>query len=109
MRFDSDGREPKKMPLSQATGKKKLAVTFPLIFVGGILLLKDIPGGWALTLLPGAYAFVGLIEIVGGKSLSDASKKWDAQPKWRKLLIGGTVIGGLIATFCLLLPIIAGS
>lgn len=109
MRFDSDGREPKKMPLSQATGKKKLAVTLPLIFVGGILLLKNIPGGGALILLPGAYALVGLIEIVGGKSLSDASKNWDHQPKWRKFLIGGAVIGGLIATFCLLLPIIAGS
>lgn len=86
MKFNIEGNEPKKIPLSQATGKKKIAVTVPFIFIGCILLAKNIPGGLALIMIPGAYALVGLIEILGGKSLSNASQNWDALPKWKKIV-----------------------
>ncbi len=92
--FYSDGRKPAKTPLSQASGKKKLLVGVPVSLIGAFMWAANIPFGSMLSVILGAYAIVGLIEVVGGDSLKGAAGKWDTLAGWKKFLIAIGVICG---------------
>jgi len=49
---------------------------------------------WALIplALPGAYAFVGLLELLTGAPFSELSQRWDALHGWQRGVLGVVVV-----------------
>ena len=101
--------EIKKVPLSQAPGSKKLLIGIPVSIICGILAYIGIASAITrmLAAILGAYAFVGLIEVIGGESLSSSAKKWDSLPGWKKFIISTAVITISVIVFIGLMPIVA--
>jgi hypothetical protein len=97
-----------KVPLSQAPGSKKLLTGVPGIAVCSVLAAMGIAQGITtfLAVALGAYALVGLIEVLGGETIASAARNWDCQPGWKKFLISLVVIvlalGGFISLIALL-------
>ncbi|NNE19419.1 MAG: hypothetical protein HKN10_13165 [Myxococcales bacterium] len=42
--------------------------------------------------LPGAYALVGLLELLTGSSFSELSRRWDALRGWQRGVLGTVVV-----------------
>lgn len=105
--FYADGKKPQKQPLSQASGKKKLLVGIPVSLVGGVMWALHIPFGSLLFMVLGAYALVGLVEVLAGSSLTAASERWDRFPGWKKFLIGTAVVGAALIGLMSSLPLLA--
>ncbi len=105
--FYSNGQRVRNTPLSQASGKKKLLIGLPISIVGGVLWFLNLPMGMPLCVFLGAYAIVGLIEVIGGDSLKAVATKWDVLAGWKKFLIAAGVIGACFLAMGLLLPILA--
>lgn len=101
--------EKKKVPLSQASGRKKLIIGIPAFIICGFLAYIGIAPGITrmLAVITGAYAFVGLIEIIGGESLASSVKKWDSLPGRKKFIISTGVILMAIIIFISLMPLVA--
>jgi hypothetical protein len=62
-----------------------------------------------LAVALGAYALVGLIEILGGETIASAARTWDGQPGWKKFLISLAVILLALGGFISLIPLLAKS
>jgi len=101
--------EKKKVPLSQASGRKKLIIGIPASSICGILAYIGIAPGITrmLAVILGAYAFVGLIEVIGGESLASLAKKWDSLPGWKKFIISTGVIFMAIILCISSMPLVA--
>ena len=99
----------KKIPLSQASGKKKLIVGIPATITSFVLFYLEILPGITkmLGVILAAYVIVGLIEVVVGDSLSSASKKWELMPSWKKFIISTIVIVGFFVLVIALMPYVA--
>lgn len=105
--FYSNGQKVRNTPLSQASGKKKLLIGVPVSLFGGVLWFLNLPMGMPLCVFLGAYAIVGLIEVLGGDSLKASAAKWDELAGWKKFLFASGVIGACLLALGLLLPILA--
>lgn len=83
-----------KTPLSRASGKNKLLVGITTSVICGVLAYFEILPGITrmLSIIMGAYALVGLIEVVGGESLVSLAKRWDSLPGWKKFILSVIVI-----------------
>lgn len=105
--ISTDSSSISKPTLSQASAKRKLLIALPLTLIGAVMWSADVAGGMTLCILFGAYALVGAIKLVGGNSLGDAAKNWDALPGWKKGLISAIVIAAAIAILILVIVIYA--
>ena len=98
----TDASEPSAKPsLSRATGKKKLLVGVPATLICGVLAYYGILPGITrmLAVILGAYAIVGLVEIIGGDSLASLAKSWDSLPAWKKFIFSIVIIIVAFAIF----------
>ena len=98
-----------KVPLSQAPGRKKLIIGIPASIVFVVLAYIGIAPGITrmVSVIFGAYALVGFIEVIGGESLIASAKKWDSLPGWKKFVISTAVIVAAIVGFIGLMPMVA--
>lgn len=103
----SSAPKARKVPLSQASGKKKLLIGVPVSLIGAVLWAFDLPFGMMLCVTLGAYAIVGLIEVIGGDSLKTTAAKWDTLQGWKKFLIAAVFICAIFLAIGLMLPILA--
>jgi hypothetical protein len=83
-----------KKPLSQASARKKLLVALPLMLLCGGLYVAGIAPDVSrmLCVFLGAYAIVGVLELLLGSSLRKAGSQWDQLPGWRQAIISVLVI-----------------
>lgn len=100
----------KNPPLSQAPGLKKILIGVPAaLILAGLTYM-----GWGfrisgmLSIILGAYAIVGVVEIIGGESLVNLGKKWDALAGWKKFVISVLVIVTFFTALMLIMPTVAG-
>jgi len=98
-----------KNPLSRAPGRAKLLVAAPLCLLFGVLsaigVATDICTMVAISF--GAFALVGLIEVLLGSSLLRASNRWDDLAAWKKFAISLIVIGGALVLAVTLIPAVS--
>lgn len=98
----------KAQPLSQRPAKQKIILGLLGVVTAGTLTLlgifKDIT--YMLTIILLAYLFVGVIELLGGQSLSKMAANWDQLPGWKKFVISTLVIVGFFMAIIFILPLL---
>jgi hypothetical protein len=106
---DREKQMNKNPPLSQAPGRKKILIGVPAaLLLAGLTYM-----GWGfrisgmLAVILGAYAIVGVVEIIGGESLVNLGKQWDALAGWKKFFISIAVIVIFFTALMLIMPTVA--
>lgn len=95
----------RKVPLSRAPGKEKLAVGVPMALVCGAAYgLGQWPLAQMLFIAFLAYALVGLVEVVLGASLVRAGEGWANLRWWQRGLASAAVIVGALALVVTVMP-----
>ena len=97
-----------KTPLSRAPGRKKLLVAVPMAAVAGVAWIIGL-GPIAQMFFIGflAYAIVGLVEVLLGSSLQNASAAWDNLRWWSRGAISLVVILAAFALVIVVIPLFA--
>jgi hypothetical protein len=98
-----------KTPLAQASGKRKLLIAIPGCALATVLLFLNVAPGITrfFAVVMGAYALVGLVEVLMGESLLSAGKRWDQLAGWKKFAISLVVIIAAIVIFIGVMPLVA--
>lgn len=98
----SGKQKARRPPLSRATGKRKIFIALPVSIVFAFIL-----GPTSLfTIVFGAYALVGFVEVLGGESLVSMTKRWDSLPRWKQNLLSLLVIILFLVLVIVLIPMI---
>lgn len=94
---------------SNASGRKKLLLGGIGALLSSVLAFLGLFSAFTklFAIILGAYAVVGLIEILAGGSLVSLSKRWDQLNGFKQFLISVAVILLSFVLFMSIMPIVA--